>query len=221
MRLGYGAGLLLALSIAGCGDAQTPPPPPAQDQRPGPPPVAPPSPSGSTETNRWDWCGTQVPPRPRPVDAPTREECEARTARGLSDLRAKALADDPGVWIPAGGLPPLGQRSDPGRGTGSWLQRLTPSRPGNCSFTERPSTARPADLDLLAWSGNMDLYGQGNLLMHDHAIGFVEASWNARRPVIAVRLGMDDLWITPEEPWDRVVLIIGAGEFYCSRAGGQ
>ena len=136
------------------------------------------------------------------------------------ELRRQAVEQDPGVYLPAGGLPPFGERTDPNPHRGSWLQQLEPTMAGNCRFTARPASDRPADFDLLAWSGNMDLYGQGNILAHDHAIGFVEAGWLADRPVIAARQGMDDLWIEPLAPWENVTLIIGGSELYCHRREG-
>ncbi|KLE33903.1 hypothetical protein [Aurantiacibacter luteus] len=183
-----------------------------------PPPVAPPPPLSSNAANRWDWCGTQIPPQPRPRDAPSRAECEAHYAETLAQLRSDILADD--ADLPdASSLPPFNARRDPSPEIGSWMQRLTPSQSGGCSFTERPASARPAGLKVLASSGNMDLLGQGNLLVHDHAIGFVESTWTADRPVIAARMGMADLWIRPLEPWDEVTLIVGADRFYCHRRG--
>ena len=163
-------------------------------------------------------CGSadDVPPLPEP-DVPGALPPPAAAA---DELRRKIVEQDPGVYIPAGGLPPFGARTDPNPDRGSWLQQLEPTKTGNCRFTARPAAERPDDLDLLAWSGNMDLYGQGNILAHDHAIGFVEAGWLADRPVIAARQGMDDLWIEPLAPWEDVTLIIGGSELYCHRREG-
>ena len=168
-------------------------------------------------------CGSSddVPPPPEPAapGAPPPVVPPPPMA-AAEELRRKAVEQDPGVYVPPGGLQPFGQRTDPNPDRGSWMQQLEPTNTGNCRFTARPAADRPADLDLLAWSGNMDLYGQGNILAHDHAIGFVEAGWLTDRPVIAARQGMDDLWIEPLAPWEDVTLIIGGSELYCHRREG-
>lgn len=211
MRVAAAAVLAVLTVIAACEEAPPPPPPPEFGT---PPPVAPPPPRSEFEMSRWDWCATQIPPRPRPADAPTKAECDEHLAQGLAQLRRDMLADVADMRDPAT-LKPFAERTDPNPDRGSWIQRLTPSQSGGCSFTEKPPSARPTDLKVLASSGNMDLLGRGNLLAHDHAIGFVESSWVADRPVIAVRQGMSDLWIDPRDPWDKVTLIIGADRFYC------
>ncbi|MBH5323206.1 hypothetical protein [Aurantiacibacter sediminis] len=125
--------------------------------------------------------------------------------------------DVPTNWLPEDGLKPFAKRTDPTPDRGSWLQQLTPTSSDNCTFTERPASERPDGLDVQAWSGNMDLLGEGDVLAHDHAIGFVEAFFMADSPVIAVRDGMPDLWIEPLAPRDEVTLIIGPDKFYCHR----
>ena len=150
------------------------------------------------------------PPRPGPEEpiegaiappAPTEELAE----------------EEPVAWTPDGGLPPFGERTDPNPDRGSWMQQLTPTSDANCRFTERPASERPEGLEVQAWSGNMDLMAEGEVLGHDHAIGFVESFFMADRPVIAVRDGMPDLWIEPLPPREDVTLRIGADEFVCVR----
>ena len=201
-------------------DARTPVSRPATSERT--PPVAPLPPRAKPFGNsRWDWCARiENPPVPRPDDAPSKAECDARMARLMAEGRAAVLADTRDLRDPAT-LEPFEDRIDPDLGRGSWRQALVPTRPGGCTFTERPRSARPADLLVLASSGNMDLLGRGNLLAHDHAIGFVEANWNADRPVIAARQGLADMWIMPTGDWTKVTLIIGADRFYCHRFSGE
>ena len=110
---------------------------------------------------------------------------------------------------------PFAERRDPMPDRGSWMQQLTPTSDENCTFTERPASERPEGLRVQAWSGNMDLLAEGEVLGHDHAIGFVEAFFMEDRPVVAVRDGMPDLWIEPDAPHDKVTLRIGADEFVC------
>lgn len=194
--------------------AEEPAPPPEPNAAEAPPEAPPPSRAARAATpSRWDWCATIVnPPVQRPADAPTKAECDARQANQLAEMKRKALADDADLADPAA-IAPFAQRRNPNRERGSWMQQLTPTSSEACTFTEKPRSARPAGLKVLATSGNMDLLGQGNLLAHDHAIGFVEASWNAQRPVIASRKDMPDLWIEPLG--QRTVLIIGANELRC------
>ena len=115
---------------------------------------------------------------------------------------------------------PFAERRDPTPDRGSWMQQLTPTSEANCTFTERHVNERPEGLSVQAWSGNMDLLAEGEVLGHDHAIGFVEAFFMEDRPVIAVRDGMPDLWIEPMPPHEKVTLRIGADEFVCVRSGG-
>ena len=115
---------------------------------------------------------------------------------------------------------PFAERRDPTPDRGSWTQQLTPTSEANCTFTERPASERPDGLRVQAWSGNMDLLAEGDVLGHDHAIGFVEAFFMVDRPVIAVRDGMPDLWIEPMPPHRDVTLRIGADELVCVRSGG-
>ena len=110
---------------------------------------------------------------------------------------------------------PFAERRDPTPERGSWMQQLEPTSEENCRFTQRPASERPEGLRVQAWSGNMDLLADGEVLGHDHAIGFVEAFFMNDTPVIAVRDGMDDLWIEPL--FDDVILRIGADEFVCVR----
>ena len=146
---------------------------------------------------------SEEPPRPAPE-----EPIEGAV---VPPAPTEELADQTGL--------PFAERRNPSPERGSWIQQLTPTSDANCSFTERPAGERPDGLIVQAWSGNMDLLAEGEVLGHDHAIGFVEAFFMEDRPVIAVRDGMPDLWITAEAPHRDVTLRIGAEEFVCVRNG--
>jgi hypothetical protein len=119
--------------------------------------------------------------------------------------------------MPEGGLPPFDQRAGLQREGGSWMQKLEPDATAFCSFTERPQSARPEGLVVTAWSGNMDLLTEGYVLGQDPSAPFIEALWMRKRPVIAARAGMDDLWIEPvAEDWGQVLLAIDDRRFTCT-----
>ena len=119
--------------------------------------------------------------------------------------------------LPEGGLPPFDRRADLQREGGSWMQRLEPDPTAFCSFTERPVSERPEGLVVTAWSGNMDLLTDGYVLGQDPSAPFIEALWMKKKPVIAARAGMDDLWIEPAgEDWGQVLLAIDDRRFTCT-----
>ena len=66
----------------------------------------------------------------------------------------------------------------------------------------------------------MDLLTDGSVLGHDHASGLVEARWMKRKPVIAARAGMPDLWIEPAGDFTNTILHIGPDELTCVRWEG-
>ena len=158
-------------------------------------------------------CNRDTPPPPSPGDP--HQAIEPGSAPGDFD---PAPAPPVAAWTPAGGLPLFKDRIDPTPDRGSWMQHLTPTSKENCTFTERPASDRPNGLRVQAWSGNMDLLAEGEVLGHDHAIGFVESFFLMDRPVIVSRDGMPDLWIEPMPPHDKVTLRIGATEFLCVRS---
>lgn len=119
------------------------------------------------------------------------------------------------AWTPEEGLPEFADRQDPNPGIGTWINRLEPQESEACDFTEKPPKDRPAEYVLTAWSGNLDLYTPRDTLEHRRGEGFIESAFMHSRPVVAVRQGMDDLWIEPVG--ENVVLYIGADELTCRR----
>ncbi len=123
--------------------------------------------------------------------------------------------DRDAAWTPDEGLPDFADRQDPNPGIGTWMNRLDPQESGACSFTEKPPEDRPREYVLTAWSGNLDLYTPRDTLEHRRGEGFIESAFLHSRPIVAVRQGMDDLWIEPLG--ENVVLYIGADELTCRR----
>ena len=156
-------------------------------------------------------CGPAEEPAPAPTQAPP--EAEATIMPAATPRPGEAS-------LPESGLPPFAERTDPNPDRGSWIQQLEPDETEFCTFTERPASDRPAGLIITAWSGNMDLWTEGYVLGHDHAIGFVEAMWMKRKPVIAARAGMPDLWIEPVGDFTNTILRIGPDELTCVRWEG-
>ena len=201
-----------ALALAGCGAAEEQPAPPAEllpaDAGP-PPPVAPPP---------LAPCPPYPPGYTPPADAPTAEECE----RDREQRSAERKPTDAQAKFDKLGTIPFAERTPhPAReGMGGWINRLEPTRNGVCRFEERAAGSKPDGYRLSAYSGNMDLWTKGGEgLAHDHAIGFVEAGFLSAEPVVAVRRGLPDLWITPvdwSDPAD-IMLFIGTDRFECVR----
>ncbi|WJY18992.1 hypothetical protein QQS45_01750 [Alteriqipengyuania flavescens] len=187
------ATMVFAALIAGCDSGAQEPQVVAQDVLPPP---------------------AELPPGAGP---PLEREQEKEGAAAEKRQLAEATRD--------GELLPFDQRVDRFPERGSWTQRLVPNdvpaEESGCTFTEKPSSERPANLVVQAQSGNMDLLADGFVLAHDHAIGFVEAGFLADKPVIAVRRNMPDLWIAPKPPIRNVILRIGAEEFRCIRSTGS
>ena len=117
------------------------------------------------------------------------------------------------VWTPPEGLPDFADRQDPNPGVGSWINALEPQASDACTFTAKPPSDRPNEYVLTAWSGNLDLYTPRDTLEHRRGEGFIQSAFMRSRPVVAVRDGMDDLWIEPVG--ENVVLYIGADELTC------
>ena len=155
-------------------------------------------------------CGKGEEPAPAPSETPVADA----TVLPAATPRPGETA------LPESGLPPFAERAELERGTGSWLQQLTPDQTEFCTFTEKPISERPPNLVVTAWSGNMDLLTEGYVLGHDHASGFVEAMWMKRKPVIAARAGMPDLWIEPVGDFTNTILRIGPEELTCVRWEG-
>ena len=155
-------------------------------------------------------CSETAEPAPAPSEAPL-----------ANATVLPAATPRPGeAWLPEDGLPPFAARAGLERERGSWLQQLEPDETQFCTFTEKPVSDRPAGLVVSAWSGNMDLLTDGYVLGHDHAIGLVEAMWMKRKPVIAARAGMPDLWIEPAGDFTNTILHIGPDELTCVRWEG-
>lgn len=123
--------------------------------------------------------------------------------------------DRDAAWTPPEGLPDFADREDPNPGIGTWINQLEPQESEACLFTEKPPEDRPSEYVLTAWSGNLDLYTPRDTLEHRRGEGFIESEFMHSRPVVAVRQGMDDLWIEPVG--QNVVLYIGADELTCRR----
>lgn len=125
------------------------------------------------------------------------------------------VRDRDAAWTPPEGLPDFAEREDPNPGIGNWINRLEPQPSNACKFTEKPPEDRPSEYVLTAWSGNLDLYTPRDTLEHRRGEGFIESEFMRSRPIVAVRQGMDDLWIEPVG--EDVVLFIGEDELTCRR----
>ena len=151
---------------------------------------------------------------------PAAEVPEARVPAAEATIMPAPTPRPGEAALPESGLPPFAERESLRRERGSWMQQLEPDETELCTFAEKPVSERPRNLVVTAWSGNMDLLTEGYVLGHDRATGLVEAMWMKRKPVIAARAAMPDLWIEPVGDFTDTILRIGPDELTCVRWEG-
>ncbi|MCA1662391.1 MAG: hypothetical protein LC648_09700 [Novosphingobium sp.] len=204
--------LSMALLTTACDAANEEPPPREFGNAPSraPPVVDPPD---------GKWCppypsGKQPPPEARSAEKCARIRAERdRAHQAAREKERRDYVKPEFVSFAERQQHPLAAQ----RSTAGWINRLQPIRNGVCRFTEKPRGSVPAAYIRSAWSGNMDLWNEWDGMLHDHAIGFVEASFGSNAPVIAVRQGLPDLWIEPVGDPSLIILFIGEERFQCVR----